>query len=122
MTKSKRNLLKRLYLFTLMFTLIGTVQAKSLENMEIKKRCELYTEIAVVYWDNYFNGQSREEQYNLVEEKIQDEVGIVFSKKLIDFAYDYIPFPVNERERKVYRKDYSSMFFNKCIIGYEASK
>ncbi|WP_322976597.1 hypothetical protein [Acinetobacter pittii] len=113
--------MKKFYLFTIMFTLMGTVQAKSLENMEIKKRCESYTELALVYWDNYFNGQSREEQYNLVEEKIQDEVGIVFSKKLIDIAYDYIPFPVNESERKAYRKDYSSMFFNKCIIGYEAS-
>ncbi|WP_337081606.1 hypothetical protein [Acinetobacter pittii] len=113
--------MRKFYLFTIMFTLIGTVQAKSLENMEIKKRCESYTELALVYWDNYFNGQSREEQYNLVEEKIQDEVGIFFSKKLIDIAYDYIPFPVNESERKAYRKDYSSMFFNKCIIGYKSS-
>lgn len=104
-----------------MLTLIGTVQAKSLDNKEIKKRCELYTELALVYLDNYFNGQSREEQYNLVEEKIQDEVGIVFSKKLIDIAYDYLPFPVDESERKAYRKDYSSKFFNNCIIGIEAS-
>ncbi len=104
-----------------MLTLIGTVQAKSLEDREIKKRCESYTELALVYLDNYFNGQSREEQYNLVEDKIQDEVGIVFSKKLIDIAYDYIPFPVNESERKAYRKDYSSTFFNRCIKGFESS-
>lgn len=113
--------MKKIYLFTLMLTLIGTVHAKSLENREIEKRCELYTELALVYLDNYFNGQSREEQYNLVEEKIHDEVGIVFSKKLIDIAYDHIPFPVNESERKVYRSDYSAMFFNKCIKGYKAS-
>ncbi len=104
-----------------MLTLIGTVQAKSLEDREIKKRCESYTELALVYLDNYFNGQSREEQYNLVEDKIQDEVGIVFSKKLIDIAYDYIPFPVNESERKAYRKDYSSTFFNRCIKDFESS-
>ncbi|WP_336016061.1 hypothetical protein [Acinetobacter pittii] len=113
--------MKKFYLFILMLTLIGTVQAKSLEDREIKKRCESYTELALVYLDNYFNGQSREEQYNLVEDKIQDEVGIVFSKKLIDIAYDYIPFPVNESERKAYRKDYSSTFFNRCIKGFESS-
>lgn len=49
--------MKKFYLFTLMLTLIGTVQAKPLEIMEIKKRCSSYTELALIYWDNYFNGQ-----------------------------------------------------------------
>ncbi|WP_288421568.1 hypothetical protein [uncultured Acinetobacter sp.] len=113
--------MKKFYLFTLMLTLIGTVQAKPLEKMEIKKRCNSYTELALIYWDNYFNGQSREDQYNLVEERIHDEVGVVFSKKLIDFAYDFIPYPVNQRERKAYREDYSTLFLNECIKDYEAS-
>ncbi|WP_227063314.1 hypothetical protein [Acinetobacter pittii] len=113
--------MKKLYLFTLMFTLIGTVQAKLSENIEVKKKCEIYTELALVYMDNYFKGQSREEQYHLVEEKTQNEVLIVFSKKLIDLVYDHIPFPVNESERKAYRKDYSSIFFNRCIKGFESS-
>lgn len=115
------KLMKNFYLFMLMFSLIGMVQAKSVENMEVKKRCEIYTELALVYMDNYFNGQSRDEQYHLVEEKTQNEVLIVFSKKLIDLVYDHIPFPVNEIERKAYRKDYSSIFFNRCIKGFESS-
>lgn len=90
-----------------MFTLIGTVQAKSVENMEVKKKCESYTELALVFMDNYFKGQSQEEQYHLVEEKVQDEGMIVFSKKLIDVVYDFIPFTVNESEQDAYRKEYS---------------
>lgn len=49
-------------------------------------------------------GQSREEQYHLVEENTRNEVMVVFNKKLIEIIYDYIPFPVNESERKAYRK------------------
>lgn len=114
--------MKKFYLFTLMFSLIGMAQAKSVENMEVKKRCEIYTELALVYMDNYFNGQSREEQYHLVEEKTQNEVMIVFSKKLIDLVYDYTPLTMNESDRKAYRKEYSSLFFDKCMRGYKSSK
>lgn len=122
MTKSKRNPMKKLYLFTLMFALIGSVQAKSAENMEVKKKCEIFTELALVYLDNYFKGQSREEQYDLVKENTRDEVLIIFSKKLIDTVYDYTPLTMNESDRKAYRKEYSSLFFDKCMRGYKSSK
>lgn len=114
--------MKKLYLFTLMFTLIGMVQAKSVENMEVKNKCEIFTELALVYLDNYFKGQSREEQYHLVKENTRDEVLIVFSKKLIDTVYDYTPLKMNESDRKAYRKEYSSLFFDKCMRGYKTSK
>lgn len=114
--------MKKFYLFTLLFTMVNAVQAKSVEKMTVEEKCGVFRDAALLYLDNYFKGQSREQQYDFVEGNTRDKVTIVFNKKLIDTVYDYIPFTMVDSERKAYKEAHSSIVFDKCMRTYNNSK
>ncbi|MFX5408411.1 hypothetical protein ABTD46_17985 [Acinetobacter baumannii] len=114
--------MKKLYLFVLLFTMINVVQAKPVEEMSFAEKCGVFRDVSILYLDNYFNGQSREQQYGFIEEHAGDKQAIEFNKKLVDSIYNHIPLTMISSERTSYKKAYSSMIFDECMRGLNTTK
>ncbi|MEC6000785.1 hypothetical protein [Acinetobacter pittii] len=114
--------MKKLYLFALIFILISPVQAKSVEKMTLEEKCGVFRDTSILYLDNYFNGQSREQQYGFIDQHTNDKESADLNKKLIDSIYDHIPLTMHSTERKSYKESYSSMIFEECMRSQSSSK
>lgn len=114
--------MKKIYIFALLFTMVNAVQAKSVEKMTVEEKCGVFRDTSLLYLDNYFNGQSREQQYGFIDQHASDKESADINKKLIDSIYDHIPLTMYSSERKSYKETYSSMIYEECLKSRSSPK
>jgi len=102
-------------LLTILICIPTLALAKNVETMSTEQKCEVFKKASVVYMDNYFNGQSREQQHGFIEENVKDKESAELIKKQIDGIYDNIPLTMFSNERNEYKRLYSSMIFDECM-------
>ncbi|MFV5664746.1 hypothetical protein VXQ89_12760 [Acinetobacter pittii] len=90
--------------------------------MTVEEKCGVFRDASLLYLDNYFNGQSREQQYGFIDQHASDKEYADINKKLIDSIYDHIPLTMYSSERKSYKETYSSMIYEECLKSRSSSK
>ncbi|MCU4551593.1 hypothetical protein KTI87_02970 [Acinetobacter nosocomialis] len=98
------------------------VCAKPVKEMTIEEKCEVFREVSGTYLDNYFNGQTREQQHAFIDQHAGDPDSAELIKRQIDGIYDHIALIISLRERELYKVSYSSMIYGGCIESQKNTK
>lgn len=120
--KTNRLIKRSFYLGLAILTSVSVIHAKPVEKMTLEEKCGVFRDVSAVYVENYFNGQSKAQQYGFVEKHVDDEQAVEFNKKLIDGIYENIPLTMDSVERKSYKQAFSTMIYDGCIKSQNPSK